>query len=179
MDLDERPVAPDPYLCLPPVPPFTVESDDLHEGQPMPALHTAEGGNLSPHLRWHGFPEGTRGFALTCFDPDAPTPSGWWHWSVLDLSLADTEIAQGDGASDLTLEGAAFHLRNDAGEPSYQGATPPPGDRPHRYVFAVHALDVETLGLTDDTTPAAAAFHAGFHTIARATLTVTHQTPAH
>lgn len=179
MNLDDRPLAPDPYESLPPVPTFTLESDDLSDGAPVPDLHVASGGNTSPHLRWHGFPPGTRGFVLTCFDPDAPTPSGWWHWTVLDLSAAETEVEQGAGDSDLTLEGAAFHLRNDSGEASYQGAAPPAGDRAHRYVFAVHALDVETLGLTDDTSPAAAAFHTLFHTIARATLTVTHQADAH
>ena len=112
---------------------------------------------------------------LTCFDPDAPIPSGWWHWTILDIPASMTHLDQGAGASDLTLDGPAFHLRGDAGEASYFGAAPPAGDRPHRYVFTVHALDVDTLGLDDDTTPAMASFAALDHTIARATLTVTHQ----
>ncbi|MCI1642333.1 MAG: YbhB/YbcL family Raf kinase inhibitor-like protein [Actinomyces sp.] len=178
MDLQNRPQAPDPYDSLPPVPAFALTSDDLSDGATMPPPFTAAGGSTSPHLRWSGFPPPTRGFVLTCFDPDAPTPSGYWHWAVVDLAADQTEIAQGAGASDLTLEGAAFHLRGDNGEHSYMGAAPPAGDRPHRYIFAVHALDVETLGLTDETTPAAASFQALFHTIARARLTVTYQEPA-
>ncbi len=178
MDLLNRPLAPDPYDSLPPVAAFALESDDLVDGAPMPDLFTAAGGNTSPHLRWSGFPAQTRGFALSCFDPDAPTPAGFWHWAVLDLAADQTEMARGAGASDLTLEGAAFHLRGDSGEPSYQGAAPPPGDREHRYVFAVHALDVETLGLGDEATPTAAAFQTLFHTLARARLTVTHRRPA-
>lgn len=178
MNLDDRPLAPDPYDALPPVPTFLLESEDLVEGGVMPVAQTLAGGSTSPHLRWSGFPGQTRGFVLTCFDPDAPTPSGWWHWVVVDLTPDVTELARGAGASDLELDGAAFHLRADHGEASYDGAAPPAGDRPHRYVFAVHALDVETLGLGDDTTPAACAFATLFHTVARATLTVTCATPA-
>ncbi len=178
MNLDDRPVAPDPYGALPHVSAFTLESDDLVDGTPIPPRHTADGDNLSPHLRWSAFPPQTRGFVLTCFDPDAPTPSGWWHWVVVDLTADQTELERGAGASDLTLEGAAFHLRADHGEADYFGAAPPAGDRPHRYVFAVHALDVETLGLTDDDTPAACALQALTHTLARARLTVTHAVAA-
>lgn len=178
MNLDNRPLAPDPYDSLPPVPAFVLESDDLTDGAAMPAVHTAAGGNVSPELHWHGFPPGTRGFVLTCFDPDAPTPSGWWHWTVVDLAADQTSIARGEGASDLHLEGAAFHLRGDDGEAAYRGAAPPAGDRTHRYVFAVHALDTETLGLGEDTTPAACAIRTLFHTLARARLTVTHRVPA-
>ena len=173
MDLNDRPLAPDPYDSLPTVPSFTLESEDLTDGRALPFPQTAVGGSVSPHLRWSGFPEGTRGFLLTCFDPDAPTPARFWHWAVVDLSAEDTEIATGDGASDLTLDGAAFHLREDSGEAAYSGAAPPPGDRAHRYVFAVHALDIETLGVTDDTTPTAASLQALFHTLARARLTAT------
>lgn len=178
MNLDDRPLAPDPYESLPPVPGFLLESDDLVDGAAMPFAQTAAGGSTSPHLRWSGFPEGTRGFVVTCFDPDAPTPSGWWHWVLVDLTPDQTELARGAGASDLDLDGPAFHLRADHGEASYNGAAPPPGDRPHRYVFAVHALDVETLGLGDEATPAACAFATLFHTLARATLTATWATPA-
>jgi Raf kinase inhibitor-like YbhB/YbcL family protein len=112
---------------------------------------------------------------VSCFDPDAPTPAGWWHWTVLDLGTDITELEQGAGQSDLMLPGAAFHLRNDGGEHAYAGAAPPPGDRAHRYYFAVHALDTETLELDEDVTPTKAAITTLFHTIARATLTATFQ----
>lgn len=174
MDLN-RPIAPDPYQMLPAVPSFTLTSEDLADGQPIDVEFTADGENVSPHLAWSGFPAETKGFVVTCFDPDAPTPSGWWHWTVLDLDPATTELERGAGGSDLELNGAAFHLRHDGGGHSYYGPNPPQGDRPHRYVFAVHALDVETFELDEDATPAMAAFNTVFHTIARATLTVTFQ----
>lgn len=174
MNIDQRPLAPSPYDGLN-VPTFTLSSTVLTDGAPMPKSATADAGSLSPDLAWHGFPEETASFMLTCFDPDAPIPSGWWHWAILDIPASMTHLEAGAGASDLMLDGPAFHLRGDAGEASYFGAAPPPGDRPHRYVFAVHALNTDTLGLNDDATPAMASFVALEHIIARATLTVTHQ----
>jgi Raf kinase inhibitor-like YbhB/YbcL family protein len=170
MDLT-RPPAPDPYSLLPQVPSFTLTSDDVAEGETTADTHVLAGGNRSPHLRWSGFPRGTRSFLLNCFDPDAPTPAGYWHWTVVDLDVAQTELEQGAGESDITLPGAAFHVRTDGGDHAYEGMAPPAGDGPHRYVFAVHALDVDTLGLEPDHSPTKAAFTALFHTLARATLT--------
>lgn len=170
MDLS-RPPAPDPYSLLPQVPAFTLVSDDVADGATASAEHVLDGGDTSPHLRWSGFPPGTHSFLLNCFDPDAPTPAGYWHWSVLDLDASQTELPRGAGESDITLPGAAFHVRTDGGVHAYEGMAPPEGDGPHRYVFAVHALDVDTLGLDPDDSPTKAAFHALFHTLARATLT--------
>ncbi|MHB1065431.1 MAG: YbhB/YbcL family Raf kinase inhibitor-like protein [Georgenia sp.] len=174
MNLD-RPQAQDPYDKLPTVPSFALTSTDLTDGAAIPAAFTAAGGNVSPQLAWSGFPAQTRGFVVSCFDPDAPTPSGWWHWTVVDLGPDITELEQGAGESDLMLPGAGFHVRGDGGAHSYEGADPPAGDRPHRYVFAVHALDTETLELEEDDSPANVGLHTLLHTIARATLTVTHQ----
>ncbi|MBX9246989.1 YbhB/YbcL family Raf kinase inhibitor-like protein [Actinotalea ferrariae] len=175
MDLS-RPTAPDPYELLPAAPSLTVTSDDLTDGDPMPARFTADGGDTSPHLAWGDVPDGTRSIAVSCFDPDAPTPAGFWHWTVWDLPAGTTSLPAGAGAPDTTaLPGGALQARNDDGGIGYTGAAPPAGDRPHRYVFAVHALDVETLGLDASTTPTKVAFTALFHTLARGTLTVTHQ----
>lgn len=175
MDLSKRPVAPSPYDQLPPVPSFTVTSRDLIDGAPLGDDFVADRGNSSPHLAWSGFPAETQSFVVSCFDPDAPTPAGYWHWTVVDLDSAVTELDQGAGASDLMLPGAAFHVRNDGGGHAYEGAAPPPGDRVHRYVFAVHALDVDTLDLDPEASPTAVAFTALFHTIARATIMATYQ----
>lgn len=178
MNFTHRPSAPDPYELLPAPASFTLTSNDITDGQPLPDAHVADGGNTSPHLTWEGFPPETRSFVVNMFDPDAPTPSGWWHWTIVDIDSTTTELPQGVGASDLELDGAAFHICADHREASYFGAAPPPGDRPHRYIFAVHALDVDTLGLDDEATPAEVAFHLAFHTIARATLTATYHKPA-
>lgn len=174
MDLT-RPIAPDPYERLPQVPSFTLVSDDVGDGRPLSTDFVLSGGNTSPHLRWSDFPRATRSFLLNCFDPDAPTPSGYWHWTVVDLDSDQTELDRGAGASDLTLPGAAFHVRSDGGDDGYEGADPPPGDHVHRYVFAVHALDVDSLGLEHHHSPTKVAFTALFHTLARATLTPTYR----
>lgn len=172
----ERPIAPDPYDCLPAVKSFTLHSEIMRDGAPMPLQLQAQGGNASPDLSWEGFPPETESFVVTCFDPDAPTPSGFWHWTVIDLPGDVTSLPFNAGESDLYLPGPAVHIRNDANEPAYYGANPPAHDRPHRYIFAVHALDVPSLELDpENVTCASVAFNTLFHTIARARITVTHQ----
>jgi Raf kinase inhibitor-like YbhB/YbcL family protein len=173
MNLD-RPVGPDPYELLPPVPSFTLRSDDVLSGEPVPVKHAfndwgAPGENISPHLAWEGFPAETQSFAVTMFDPDAPTASGFWHWHVLDIPVGVTELPQGAGRDDQSLPGG-FHTTNDYGVAHYGGPAPPAGDRPHRYFIVVHALDVESLGLAADTRSAAVGFNLTMHTLARATL---------
>ncbi|WP_159625429.1 YbhB/YbcL family Raf kinase inhibitor-like protein [Actinomyces sp. zg296] len=173
-----RPRPPFPYDLLPAVPTFTLESTDIAAGARISDRFTAAAGeSISPALSWSGFPEGTASFTVSCFDPDAPTPSGWWHWTIVDLDASTTSLPQGAGASDLTLDGAAFHLRGDSGDHAYFGPYPPAGDGDHRYVFTVHALDVETLGLDDEATPAMAAFQMAQHALARATLTAVYSLP--
>jgi len=163
-----------PYDFLRPVPAFELTSRDLVAGGVMPQQHVYAGGNLSPQLSWSGFPDTTRGFAVTCFDPDAPTASGWWHWIAVDLPAGTTELARGAGSTDADLPGTAFHVRNDFPEHRYDGAAPPPGPA-HRYVFVVHALDVPSLGVQADTPAAAVGFKLAFHAVGRALLTVEYQ----
>ena len=169
----ERAVAPDPYDLLPPVPSFTLSSTDVRDGEPLDdtfAHDSVGGSNVSPQLSWSGFPEDTRGFVVTCFDPDAPTGSGFWHWVLVNVPASVTELPRG-----ADLPEGAFCVRNDYGQATYGGAAPPPGDRPHRYVFAVHALDVERLDVPAEASPAFVGFNLAFHTLARATLRPTYQ----
>src|SRR3954453_19446124 len=131
----ERPTAPDPYSLLPSVASCSVTSDDVREGEILAKDFVYDGGNQSPHLRWDGFPTETRGFVVNCFDPDAPTPSGYWHWVVVGLPMTTTELPRDAGrAGDEGLPQGAFHTATDYGTRAYSGAEPPPGDRAHRYV---------------------------------------------
>jgi Raf kinase inhibitor-like YbhB/YbcL family protein len=169
----ERPVSPNPYDLLPPVPSFTVTSTDVQDGQPLKDDQVAAKGNLSPQLSWSDVPEGTKSFVVTCFDPDAPTPSGFWHWVLVDLPADVTSLETG-AASD-HLPGKAFHCRNDGGDKGFMGAAPPPNDQVHRYYFVVHAVKEETLGVDSDASPAVVSFNLAFKTLGRAIVHGTYQ----
>lgn len=162
---DQRP---SPYDQLPPAPSFPVRSDDLQDGANLDGSQTAAGGHVSPHLRWSDVPEGTKSFVVTCFDPDAPTPSGFWHWVLVDIPGDVRELPRGAAGGD--LPGAAFHLPNDVAEPGYYGAEPPEGDAAHRYYFVVHAVDRASLGVPSNATPAMVSFELAYATLGRAIL---------
>jgi len=168
-----------PYDFLPELPGFTLTSADITDGQPLTTdqvsgLMGAGGRDISPQLSWSGFPEQTRSFAVTVFDPDAPTASGFWHWAVANLpdTVTDLPAGAGDGSP---LPGDALTLRNDAGLRRYVGAAPPAGHGPHRYFVAVHALDVPALDLDADASPAYLGFNVFMHAIARAVIHGTYE----
>lgn len=130
-----------------------------------------KGGNISPPLAWEGAPAGTKSFAVTVFDPDAPTGSGWWHWVVVNLPPETRALPRGAGSADgAGLPKGAVQVRTDFGAPGYGGPCPPPGDHPHRYLFTVYALDVPALDVTPQSSPALVGFYLHFHTLAKASL---------
>jgi Raf kinase inhibitor-like YbhB/YbcL family protein len=163
-----------PYDELPAVPGFQLQSSLIADGETMPiaqrsGIFGAGGEDTSPDLTWSGFPAETKSFLATMYDPDAPTPSGFWHWTVINIPADVTSLPVGAGDSDGTLPAGAIHLINDASLRRYLGAAPPPGD-PHRYFVAIAALDVPEAGVPDTATPALALFQTLSHTLARGML---------
>jgi Raf kinase inhibitor-like YbhB/YbcL family protein len=164
----------DPYAKLPPAPSFTITSTDFGDGDEMPESMRGDGNgqSRSPQLSWTGYPAETKSFAVTMFDADAPTPSGFWHWVVIDIPAASPELPAGAGSEDgAALPKPAKQLPNDTREASYRGAAPPSGT--HRYFIAVHALDVDTLDIDSEATPAVLSFTMLSHTLARAVVVAT------
>src|SRR5215472_11832772 len=129
------------------------------------------GGNVSPALQWQGAPADTKSFALTVYDPDAPTGSGWWHWVVFNIPVNVTALPKnaGDVKSNLAPAGSV-QSRTDFGAPGWGGPCPPKGDKPHRYIFTIFALDVDHLDAGADSSPALVGFNLHFHTLAKARL---------
>ena len=149
---------------------FRLTSTGFKDGGVLPDAQVHARGNRSPQLSWSGAPEGTKSFAITCFDPDAPTGSGFWHWTVANIPADVTELAEGGPVPVGAVEG-----RTDFGEPGFGGAAPPPGHGPHRYVFTVFAVDTERLEVTPDNSGAVFGFNLYFHTLAEASITAVYE----
>jgi Raf kinase inhibitor-like YbhB/YbcL family protein len=157
---------------------FQASSVDLPEGAPIAQQFTYQGfgcrgSNLSPALAWTNAPAGTKSFAVSVHDPDAPTGgAGFWHWIVVDLPASASGLSQGSGAADgRALPAPARQLASDFGTLGWGGPCPPAGDKPHHYVFTVYALSVEKLDLPARASPALAASSADRHSLARASFT--------
>ncbi|WP_287927108.1 YbhB/YbcL family Raf kinase inhibitor-like protein [Diaphorobacter sp.] len=159
---------------------FTLTSPDIADGSTIAQSFEFDGfgcsgRNQSPVLRWSGAPEGTKGFAVNVYDPDAPTGSGFWHWYVIDLPASVSELPANAGAKGgAHLPDGARQIRNDYGQYAWGGMCPPPGDKPHRYIFTVHALSVERIDVPDDAPAALAGFMVNAHTLAKASFTATY-----
>jgi Raf kinase inhibitor-like YbhB/YbcL family protein len=158
---------------------FRLWSNDLKEGQRMPAAQVFNGfghsgGNISPHLAWDGAPEGTKSFLVSCYDPDAPTGSGWWHWGVINIAASTKELVSGAGSADGSkLPKGAVQTRTDFGTSGYGGAAPPPGPN-HHYTFTIFAMKVDKLDLDANASGAMVGYMANFNSLAKATLMVTY-----
>lgn len=165
----------DPYAALAelrPVPPLELTSPDFDAGGALPLSAWASGrggSDLSPRLQWSEPPAGTKSLAISCFDPDAPTGSGFWHWAAFDLPADLTALESGDGTV-ASLPAGAKVMPNEERSQRYIGAAPPAGTGVHRYFFVIDALDVATLGLDGSETPGILGFNRHFHTLARGVL---------
>ena len=155
---------------------FTVTSNSFKDGDYLGKDHILSanfgfgcaGGNISPHLKWSGAPAGTKSFALTCFDPDAPTGSGFWHWVVVNIPADVSELVAGAGNPGGKLPAGALQTRTELGASGYLGPCPPEGDHPHRYLFTVFAVSKDKLDVAADTSPAVVGFNLHFATLAKA-----------
>lgn len=130
------------------------------------------GQNISPQISWKNAPKETKSFAVTVYDPDAPTGSGWWHWLVVNIPASKTDLSSNFGSENkFNLADGSLQIRNDYGVYSFGGPCPPKGDKAHRYIFTVHALSVEKLDLSPDATAALAGFMINHNSLAKAKFT--------
>ncbi|MBT8160829.1 MULTISPECIES: YbhB/YbcL family Raf kinase inhibitor-like protein [Arthrobacter] len=166
------------YADLPKVPSFGITSESLKDGATLSPAQTSKrfgvagGKDESPHVSWSGAPAGTKSFVLTVFDPDAPRAGGYWHWALVNVPAGIDSLPAGAGVENgPDLPAGAFQLKNDAGFAGYLGAAPPPGHGPHRYIVAVHAVDVEDLGLGAGATLDALVGKLASHSVGRASIT--------
>lgn len=153
-----------------------LSSKDISQGKFMSQEHEfngfgCSGNDKSPHLKWSNIPAGTKSFAITAYDPDAPTGSGWWHWQIVDIPVSITELPSGAGntKSDQTPKGS-FQVTNDYGISGFGGACPPKGHGIHRYQFTVHALAVESLSLPKNASGALAGYMIKANSLASSTI---------
>ncbi len=151
-------------------------SNDFKDDDKMPERQVFngmgyQGDNISPHLAWDDAPEGTKSFVVTCYDPDAPTGSGWWHWVVVNIPASTTLLEQGAGSGVALLPPGALQTRTDFGKTGYGGAAPPQGES-HRYIFTVYALDIEAIEVDAEASGAMVGFNVHFHALASASITV-------
>lgn len=166
----------DPYAATP-VPAFQVTSESFNDGDTLgpdqrSGIFGAGGKDISPQLSWSGAPAETKSFVVTMLDPDAPDPGGFWHWAVVNIPPEVSNLPVGAGSADgQFLPSGALQLRNDGARLGYLGAAAPKGHGPHRYMVAVHALDVEDLGVSKNSEASILSSALPDHTLARGLIT--------
>lgn len=146
----------------------TIKNDFVYKGM------GCTGKNISPALKWENVPDGTKSFAVTMYDPDAPTGSGWWHWVIYDLHAFSDGLPTGIGSGAMGIPKHTKQGMNDFGTANYGGPCPPVGDKPHRYIFTVYALKVEKLDVPETATAARIGFALNANMIEKADLTATY-----
>lgn len=149
---------------------FTLESEDISGQLSNDQVFNGFGcigKNISPELMWKNAPKGTKSFALTAYDPDAPTGSGWWHWVVFDIPKDKMSLEKGFGNKESKM---IVQSITSYGKSGFGGACPPVGDKAHRYIFTIYALDVDKLGLNKDATPALVGFYLNAHSIQKSSI---------
>lgn len=163
---------------------FQLHSSDIKQGEQVNNIHVLNGSgctgeNISPQLSWSGAPAGTKSFAITMFDSDAPTGSGWWHWTLVNIPPNIQSLSRGAGNADgKNLPDGAIQGRTDFGGPGYGGPCPPAGDGVHHYHFKVWALKVASLPVTGDSGGAFVGYMLNSNSIASAELTPISLRPA-
>lgn len=156
--------------------PLTLSSQDINQGKFMSKAQEfkgfgCSGENLSPQLKWSDAPKGTKSFAITAYDPDAPTGSGWWHWQIVNIPMTVMEIPAGAGdTKENTAPTGSLQIKNDYGFRGFGGACPPKGHGVHHYRFTIHALSVEKLELPEDASGALTGYMINTHTIESSTI---------
>lgn len=158
---------------------FELSSTDVKNGSELSQQQVfndfgCTGKNISPALKWKNAPAGTKSFAITVYDPDAPTGSGWWHWTMFNIPVDTQELASGINQDPSKLPKGAIEGRTDYGKAGFGGACPPVGDKPHRYIVTVHALKVDKLDLTADTPAAMLGYFLNQNSLGKATITATY-----
>ena len=159
---------------------FTLSSPDIKSGGKVPKNFEfngfgCAGDNKSPALKWSGAPKGTKSFAVTVYDPDAPTGSGWWHWMVINIPPDVSELPGNAGAANsASLPKGAMQNRIDFGVNAFGGVCPPQGDKPHRYIFTVYALKTDKLEVPGDATAALTGFMINGNSLGKASFTATY-----
>lgn len=165
--------------------PMSLKSNQVINGQPLPHqqlfnLWGCTGGNISPQLRWSNVPPGTKSFAVTLYDPDTPSGSGWWHWVVINIPGTTRQLPFNAGAQGgQNLPAGASMLRNDYGYKSYSGACPQPDANTHNYQITVYALDIPNLDIGTNSSPAMAGFYILQHALDKAVITAPTKRPSH
>lgn len=158
---------------------FTLKSTDIGGQMTLQQVLNGfgcTGKNLSPQLSWENAPSGTKSFAITVYDKDAPTGSGWWHWIVFDIPAIVTELKQGAGdVSKKLLPETTIQSVTDFGRVGYGGPCPPQGDKPHEYVITVYALKTDKLGLDAKASPALVGYYLYGNTLAKASIVAYYQ----